>query len=360
MNGMRKPPVEYSFAELDRELIARGAQVPEEKRLKFRDKQGTPQRDCVVEQLKELYDPDSSPKPDEALKHVTTEELVKILMLKAGKIGPSGNRGIWVGEDRLDYHDVIGEKIKKNADCVAAVCLENSFIEKTRGYAMLRVKNYGKTFKLCDSEPFHHQPVAAMSMCTGFLVKEDVVATAAHFAKRNNVKSLRFIFDYKMEEPYARVDKFFNENIYKGVEIIGRTLRREGKKSDWALVRLDRSVEGQAVAKLSKKEISCKQPIYVMGYPCGLPLKYAPGASVRNVEETYFSAYLDIYSGNSGSPVFDSKTHEVIGMVVRGDTRDFRWTGNGHISVIYPDSDIHSEGAGCTRVSEFIDIVGKH
>jgi len=357
MNGVRKPPVEYSFAELDRELIARGAQVSEEKRFKFKDKEGTPQRDCMVEQLKELYDPAKSLKPDEALKHISTEELVKILMLKAGKIGASGSRGIWVGEGRFDYFDIVDEQVKRNAGSVAAVCLENSFVDKARGYAMLRVKNYGKTFNLCDFEPFHQQSVAAMSMCTGFLVKEDVVATAAHFGNRNNVKSLRFIFGYKMEEPYARVDKFFNETIYKGVEIIDRKLIREGKKSDWALVRLDRKVEGQRVAKLSKKEIFCCQPIYVMGHPCGLPLKYAPGACVRNVEETYFSAYLDIYSGNSGSPVFDGKTHEVIGIVVRGDTRDFRWTGKGHVSVIYPNSDIHSEGAGCTRVSEFIDKV---
>jgi len=359
VSGVRKPPVEYSFEDLDRELIARGAQVPEKKRFKFKDKEGTPQRDEVVEQLKELYGSGSIPIPDLALSHISTGELVKILMFKAGKIGFGGSRGIWIGDDRMDFYDIIDEQVKESANCTAAVFLENSFVEKAGGYAMLRVKNYGKAFNLVDSEPFHHQPVAAMSMCTGFLVKEDVVATAAHFADRNNVTSLRFMFGYKMEEPYARIDKFFNQSIYKGVEIIGRKLIHDGKKSDWALVRLDRPVEGQTIAKLSKREIFSDQSIYVMGHPCGLPLKFAPGAKVRNVEETYFSAYLDIYSGNSGSPVFDSETHEVIGMVVRGDNRDFRWTGSGFMSVLYPNPEIHSEGPECTRVSEFIDIVEK-
>lgn len=352
---IRKPPVEYSFEELDQELIARGAQVPEEKRLKFKDKEGTPQRDSLMEQLKELYNVKSVTPPNEDLEHITTDELVKILMLKAGKIGGGGSRGIWVGEGRFDYYDIQDEKVKSNARCVVAVCLGDTLINKKRGYSALKVKTYGRTFNLSDSEPFHYQPVAAGRMCTGFLVKEDVVATAAHFANEKNAKDLRFVFDYKMDEPYAPVETIKDENIYKGVEIIGSKLVRAGNKSDWALVRLDRSVKNQEPAKLSEKEISSDQEIYVLGHPCGLPLKHAPGAKVRDVEETYFSAYLDIYSGNSGSPVFDSKTHEVIGMVVRGDSRDFRWTGKGYISVIYPNSQYNSTGAECTRVSEFVN-----
>ncbi|NIM14287.1 MAG: TIR domain-containing protein [Candidatus Aminicenantes bacterium] len=351
---LRKPPVEYSFEELDRELIARGAQVPDQILFRYKDKEGTPQRDAVVAQLKELYDPAASPSPNKALSHISTKDLVKILMIKAGKIGGSGSRGIWIGEDRMDFYDIPDEKVRNNAKCVAAVCMENSFVDRNRGFSTLRVKNYGKTLNLCDIEPFHYQPVASGSMCTGFLVKEDVVVTAAHFANENNVTALRFVFGYKMEEPYARVEEIPNENIYKGIKIIGRNLIRGGNKSDWALVKLDRSVEGQTVAALSKKKIFCDQPIYVIGHPCGLPLKYAPGASVRNVEETYFSANLDIYSDNAGSPVFDSNTHEVIGIVVHGYKRNFRWTGKCWTSIIYPTRDIYSRGAECTRVSEFI------
>lgn len=351
---LKKPPVEYSFEELDRELIARGAQVPNRKQFRFRDKEGTPQRDVLVERLKELYDPAASPSPNKALSHISTDDLVKILMIKAGKIGGSGSRGIWIGEDRMDFYDIPDEKVRNNAKCIAAVCLENSFVDTNRGYSRMKVKNYGKTLNLCDIEPFHHQSVVAGSMCTGFLVKEDVIATAAHFANESNVKALRFVFGYQLEEPYAQVDKFSNKNIYKGVDIIGRFLNRSGTVSDWALVRLDRNVEGQRVASLSKKEIFCDQPIYVIGHPMGLALKYAPGACVSSVEETYFSADLDVYSDNAGSPIFDSDTHEVIGIVVYGYRSDFRWTGKCWTSIIYPTRDIYSGGAGCTRVSEFL------
>ena len=56
---------------------------------------------------------------------------------------------------------------------------------------------------------------------------------------------------------------------------------------------------------------------------------------------------------------FDRKTNEVIGIVVRGDNQDFRWTGKGWLSIIYPNPDIHSKEPQCTRVSEFKNIVDK-
>jgi V8-like Glu-specific endopeptidase len=128
---------------------------------------------------------------------------------------------------------------------------------------------------------------------------------------------------------------------------------------DWELVKLDRKVKGQMIATLSKKDIFFDQSIYVIGHPVGLPLKYAPGARVGDIRGSYFTADLDVYSDNAGSPVFCSETHDVIGMVVRGDSRDFRWTGKGFMSVIYPNPVITSKGAQCTRVSEFINIVDR-
>jgi hypothetical protein len=105
---------------------------------------------------------------------------------------------------------------------------------------------------------------------------------------------------------------------------------------------------------LSKNNVSRDLPVYVLGHPCGLPLKCGTGANVRDTDKTFFAANLDIYMGNSGSPVFAGKTHEVVGIVVHCDTKDFRYVGNGWLSVIYPNLEIYSKGPQCTRVSEFI------
>jgi hypothetical protein len=149
------------------------------------------------------------------------------------------------------------------------------------------------------------------------------------------------------------------KDIYKGVKIIHRICKRKGNQSDWALVRLDRKVEGREPVTLSKKEITPGKPVYIIGYPVGLPLKYSPEASVGKINEAYFSADLNVYNGSSGSPVFDRETHEVIGIVVRGHDRDFRLVECCWRSVIYP----RTRGIACerqpecTRVSEFISYV---
>ena len=160
-----------------------------------------------------------------------------------------------------------------------------------------------------------------------------------------------------MLDPTTPVTRVPNENIYNCVKILHSVYSSIGNESSWALVKLDREVKDQELAAISKKDISCDHPVYVIGHPMGLPLKYAAGARVRGLEEALFAADLDIYMGNSGSPVFDKETHQVIGMVVRGYQKDFRLVVNCLVSVIYPNPGLHSEEAHCTRVSEFRNIV---
>lgn len=351
---LRKIPTEFSVEDIDRELIARGAQIPEKERFKFKDKEGTPARDAAMAQVKKLYD--NAPSKNPGLSDLSTGDLIKLLILKTQKM--TNTRGIWFGDDRTDFYEIPDKQVKKNAGCVVLICLEDNLVEEKNGFSTLKVKNYGKTFRLCENEPFHDQPISKGFSFSGFLVSEDTVATAAHVVNRIKVSDLRIVFGFKMEGPYKPVIRVPNENIYKGVEVPHKVYRSlNGDGADWTLVKLDRKVVGYPSAKLSRKRIFSDQPVYVLGHPAGLPLKYAPGARIEQVSGACFGAKLDIYSGNSGSPVFSSDTHEVVGMVVRGDTRDFRYTGKCWLSVIYPDSEFCSQGAQCTKVSQFIDKI---
>lgn len=345
---------EYSVAELDRELLIRGARIPGEERFEFAGVGAHPEREAIMGQVKEIYDTAASLSPDEALAHLSTEVLVKILLFKTGRIEIDDLRGTWGKDERKDYFEIEDEQVRQNARCVGALCFKKSLLPLNDDLSILRVKNYRKAFNLSRSEPFQQQPIAAGRLCTGFLVEEDIIATAGHFVDEDNVADLRIIFGYRMEAPDTPVIRAAGKNIYKGIKIIRRVKRSlNDGGSDWALVKLDREVKGQTTAVLSAGSTVPGQSIYVLGHPCGLPLKYAPGASVHYIEDAYFGADLDIYSGSSGSPVFDSITHEVIGMVVRGDNMDFRWTGRNWVSVIYPNSCIPSKKPQCTRVSEF-------
>jgi V8-like Glu-specific endopeptidase len=355
MDNVRMSPYEFSVEELDRELIARGAQVPDEKRFKFSDNMDAFERDCIMKQVKELYDAAKSWSPNEALRDISTEDLVKILLFKTSKIEINNERGIWGKDKRQDFYEIEDDRIKKNTGCIAAILFKDSLIESGKEFSMVKVKNYGKTFNLSEYESYHDQYVVSGRVCTGFLVEEDIVVTAGHCANNSYVTDLYFVFGFRMQDPTTPVLQIPKNNIYKGVKIVHTAYDRKRIGSDWSFVQLDRKVEGQTRAVLSKKDIFSGQPVYVIGHPMGLPLKYAPGANVRDVSDDSFGANLDIYMGNDGSPVISSDTHEVIGMVVRGDNRDFRWTGSGWVSIIYPKREFYSEVAKCTRVSEFID-----
>lgn len=260
-------------------------------------------------------------------------------------------------DDRKDWYEIKDEGIKKDAGCAAVIFMNNGVNDEGNRYSILKTKNYGKLFNLCECERFRDQSVAAVPFFTGFLVKEDVIATAGHCVHERKVASLRIIFGYKMIAPFTPVTEVPKENVYKAVKIIDRVYKRTEDGQDWALLKLDRKVKDQEVATLSRQEISINQSIHVIGHPVGLPLKYAAGTILKSrTGKAYFTADLNIYSGNSGSPVFNSDTHEVIGMVVRGYDQNFRLAGNCWVSIGRPDLN-RTGGVCCTNTSEFIDIV---
>ncbi len=99
MDYLKKSPFEFSVEELDRELIARAAQNPDAKPFTFGGSIGPPTRDEIVKQARELYNPAKAPTPNKELDHISTDELVKVLMYKIGRIEIGGVRGIWHNDD---------------------------------------------------------------------------------------------------------------------------------------------------------------------------------------------------------------------------------------------------------------------
>ena len=80
----------------------------------------------------------------------------------------------------------------------------------------------------------------------------------------------------------------------------------------------------------------------VIGHPVGLPLKISAGASVRDASKVgYFVADLDTFGGNSGSPVFNTATKLIEGILVRGD------------------DDFLASPAGCTTMATYAQTGGR-
>lgn len=186
-------------------------------------------------------------------------------------------------------------------------------------------QNFGASKNLCPDEIFRNQPTGAF--CSGFLVAGDIIATAAHCVNSSSLADIRFIFGFRMIDANKAQIIISNDEIYSGSSIIPREYTNN---ADWALVRLNKHALNHHIASIRREDkIPDNQAVYVIGHPSGLPIKVAGGANVRNnLPAEYFVANLGTYGGSSGSPVINSNTHVVEGILVRGE-RDFSTVNPG-------------------------------
>jgi Holliday junction resolvase len=259
---------------------------------------------------------------------------------------------IYEVDDRQDVFEITDQAILDDADSVVLVCGQNEVDDEGDGSSSLRTQNFGTSQNLCATEPFRDQPTTGF--CSGFLVAPDIIATAGHCVNANNVTTRRFVFGFRMLDKTTAQTVIDNAEIYRGVEIIGHRLAGDG--ADWALVRIDRPVPNHRTVRVRRAgQIPDNQAVHVIGHPVGLPTKVAGGAVVRdNSPPACFVANLDTYGGNSGSPVFNSDTHEVEGILVRGET-DFISNGTCIESLRCPNTGCRGED--CTRTTEFAQLI---
>lgn len=255
-------------------------------------------------------------------------------------------------DDRSEVFQLPPGRDLDDADSVVALFRATHVSDNGDGTSTLWTVNFGARQSLCPGERFREQPTGAF--CSGVLVAADLIATAGHCVNGGNVSDVRFVFGFRMRDASTARTVIGSGEIYRGVEIVGRQLVGDGP--DWALVRLDRPVGNHRIARIRRTgRIGDRQVVHVIGHPAGLPTKFAGGAVVRdNAQSAYFVANLDAYGGNSGSPVFNSDTHEVEGILVRGET-DFVQQGTCRVSLVCPTTGCRGED--CTRTTEFASLV---
>ncbi len=257
-------------------------------------------------------------------------------------------------DDRQDMFQVTDNNILKSADSVVSLIDVGSITDNGNGTSTVSTTPFSVANSLCSSERFASQPTSPF--CSGFLVAKDIVCTAGHCVDQNGLARVRFVFGFRMiNESEAKV-LISNDDIFHGTGIIDRKLESDGP--DWALVRLDRPVTAHPVVQIRRDgKVGDQDGVYVIGHPSGLPLKYAPGAHVRdNSSNSFFVANLDTYGGNSGSPVFNQEDDVVEGILVRGDT-DFVFNGTCWNSNVCPTTGCRGEDI--TRTTEFANLIPK-
>jgi V8-like Glu-specific endopeptidase len=159
-----------------------------------------------------------------------------------------------------------------------------------------------------------------LSSCSGFLVSPDILVTAWHCLKdKTDCKKNLWLLDYNESQSV-----FSKNQIVYCKEII------DSKASvDYALVRLSKPVLDRKPLKLRRSgKVNKEAKLTVIGHPLGLPKVVTDQAFLQgNILNNTFTILSDTYSGNSGSPVIDTKTSLVEGMLTKGD-RDFEMDFN--------------------------------
>ena len=198
-----------------------------------------------------------------------------ITLLSIGQ-AQAGILDVIYGEDnRFDFDDEASSDYGKYAKSVAAMIPSKSLNQATLGLDyVLDFKPLRLSIKQYTPEiPYGEQPATAV--CTGFLVRDRVLATAGHCAKlRNSCENFRWVFDYRSDLLESeRIPMVRAHNVYSCKKIIHQELSRKNN-IDFALIELDRPVIGRPSFTLHDGEdLPESNTLMMLGHPLGVPLK---------------------------------------------------------------------------------------
>jgi V8-like Glu-specific endopeptidase len=189
---------------------------------------------------------------------------------------------------------------------------------------------------ICADEKFSES--YSVASCTGFLIATDLLVTAGHCIQDfSDCQDKLIIFDILESTSSKSGYKVGKKNIFACKELV-----TQDSMGDFAIIRLDRkSIERNTLKLSTRGSIGLNEKVMMLGHPMGIPLMLSNNAQVRETsDDTFFYADLDSFVGNSGSPVFNSRTFEVEGMLVKGQD-DFEFdnkTSCNHLKVYSPSS----------------------
>ena len=274
---------------------------------------------------------DNELQPHTLLAHLTNSELVQALAMRSVQL----KHAAWYApiDDRKDpfIASAISPGVYAHASRTCYLIGAAAIASQNAKRVRLHHTNYGTYNSLCADEPFTNQPVVVEHSAesygdygyTGYLIEPDQVLTCWHGWKDFSYEPQIAIFGYAATSGGEYPTELDSENVVPvHLYPAKRPARLQSTNcvaDDWVVLRLERPVTHIKLAfrhRLGAPRVG--QAVYTLGYPCGLPLKLADNATVLSESSQEFRANLDTYSGNSGSPVFDALTHDLLGLVVAG------------------------------------------
>jgi V8-like Glu-specific endopeptidase len=244
---------------------------------------------------------------------------------------------IYGKDNRQDLYEVTNPLYKTLADSTVVLVQRSDVRQNSSGVLEVNASSFQDTMGVCSNERFADQPSGGF--CSGSLIGKNLMLTAGHcITSASSCASTQFVFNYAVNAKGVYPREVSEANVVGCKEIVYRV--QEGSGADFAIIKLDRDVTNHAPLKLAsrKDKIAKSTELLMIGSPAGLPTKVEDGATVRsNDPKGYFVANTDSYGGNSGSAVFNRKTGEIEGVLVRGET-DYVYRNGCYVSNVVADN----------------------
>jgi len=220
-----------------------------------------------------------------------------------------------IGLDNREEVKNHSSKFLKEVSKSVAIQIENKFFKNNK-LQFDKLPSLSERLNICTDERFSNQPAAGE--CSAFLIGPDLMMTAGHcfdldYSKTitENCKSYKWVFDYEKGKDSSPSNVF---NCAK-VEYIRADYEEE---SDYAIFRLDRKVKNKPFFNVTLNSFEKDTPVAMIGSPFGTYKKITDGGKFLRMENHLLLHDLDSFGGNSGSPIINMKTKEVIAIHIQG------------------------------------------
>lgn len=254
---------------------------------------------------------------------------------------------IYETDNRLDWFEAPGLTTAYWAKATLALMHPRSLQLEEDSY-LIKGPSYEKMAGLCPGHPFAKQPTAAF--CSGFLVSEDLIVTAGHCVRSQaECDNTKFVFDFATFVSGQREHRVGLESVYS----CGQIVRREVGAVDYAVIRLDRAVQNRVPLNLRRQgSVSVGEQVMLIGHPMGLPSKISDGGFILSQGQRIMAS-VDAFAANSGSPVVNSITGRVEGILVSGE-KDFDYSGDCRVEAL---CDNNCRGEGVTPIFHVLEVL---